>query len=94
MITTVSIGDTPTLILPSDNSREELIIQNTSGADVFLNFDGTSSTLTTSNGFKLSDGDAVSLAITRDNKGQSGMVMNAIYGVAAVANKTVRVIAQ
>jgi len=95
MLTTVTIGNTPTLIVPADSAREELVIQNTSDADVFLNFTGSQDDLTLDNGFKLSPGDAASLTILPvSNKGSYGMVTNAIYGIAAVAGKIVRVMAQ
>ena len=94
MIGTITIGTQSTEILPHDNNREEIIIQKTSDAPVYLNFDGNQAALTVDNGFKLGIGDAVTLSVQQDNNGSIGMVTNGIYGIAAVAGKVVRVISQ
>ncbi len=91
MIGTITIGTEPTEIFASDGGREELVIQNTSDAPVYI---GDSESLTVDNGIKIGVGDSISMSIQQNNKGSFGMVQNSIYGIASVAGKIVRVMAQ
>ena len=72
----IAIGTSATVIRPETLTRTGLIIQNVSGADVYIGGSG----VTTSNGIKLEPGDVY------ENQDWIG----AIYGVATVASSDIR----
>ena len=76
----VSIGTSATLIRPLNNSRISLQITNLSAGEVYVGFD---SSVTTSNGFELSQQDVISFT-------GSDLYKGAVYGIVASGTSDVR----
>lgn len=62
MIAAQNVTTTATEVVPANVKRTAVLLQNTSDVDIYLKLDGSTTALTTANGFKLGAG--VSLHFT------------------------------
>ena len=77
----VDVGTTAAIIAPAANSYQNIYLHNLGGGAIYLG----GSNVTTSNGYKLDNGDKLSLIIGD---------VEALYGVAASGTHTLAVLAQ
>lgn len=73
-IGTVTVTTSETSVLPTNERRRWVILQNNSAADIWVKVDSSTNSLTTNNGIKLIPGSALTIS---DN-GQANAAMNAI----------------
>lgn len=79
---TVSVGTTPTLIVPANAQRLSLIVVNTSSGTVYL---GQDTTVTTSNGIPMLQNQNLT-----EDSGGTKMYCGPIYGIVASSTSDVR----
>ena len=77
----VNVGTTAVIIAPAANSYQNIYLHNLGGGAIYIG----GSNVTTSNGYKLDNGDKLSLIIGD---------VEALYGVAASGTHTLAVLAQ
>lgn len=73
-IGTVNVTTSETSVLPANDRRRWVVLQNNSAADIWLKVDSSTNTLTTNNGIKLIPG----ASLTISDNGQANAAVNAI----------------
>lgn len=86
-MTTATVTTSPSEIIPANNARKFIAVQPI-GGDIFIKIDGSDSTLTTSNGLQVTDGQLLILA---NDAGGTSAFTNAVEAVCVSATVDVRI---
>jgi hypothetical protein len=76
---TINVTTSETLILPANDRRRWVVLQNTSSGDIWVKVDSSTTTLTPDSGIKLAPG----ATLTLTDNGQANPAINAIKAISA-----------
>ena len=81
---TITITTSETIVLPANNRRRWIVLQNTSQGDIWVKVDSSTTPLTPNNGIKLAAG----ATLTLTDNGQANPAINEIKAISASGSNT------